>query len=266
VRFEESAVEEGNPAEPARRRSAPCRGLIQGAEEEGAQEIALDLATLGQRPIDLLAEKVGIGIEPALGLHEIEKEDAGELKQGQRVAVIGGNPFGKGAAHPVECAPEGREETPSHRLGVEGAGDVSRRGDRAAVTPASETFQGTQGERSGPIEAGDQDRARRHAHRNRQDAGFRLERHHTREAPGPLQPPRKVRCYAAGALVGFKREPIQPTARPTTAARLSLAPSAHPSAGSHCSTGSCPAARTSDARSSSRRIPSRSVANGTPCK
>ena len=36
-------------------------------------EVALHVATLRQRPIDVLAQEMGVGVEPPLGLHEVQE-------------------------------------------------------------------------------------------------------------------------------------------------------------------------------------------------
>ncbi len=41
----------------------------------------------GEAPIHCLREKSGVARQPALGLHEVEEEHAGELQQGERVSL-----------------------------------------------------------------------------------------------------------------------------------------------------------------------------------
>ena len=138
--------------------------LIQRAEEEGPEQVALDFASLRQRAVDMLAEKMRVGIEPALGLDEIEEEDAGELEQCEAVTVVRGDPLREGGAHPVQRAAERREETAPHRFGIERPRHVRRRAYRAIGAATAQSFQRTKRERRRAIETGDQHGPRRHAH------------------------------------------------------------------------------------------------------
>ena len=79
-------------------RGALRRRAIQGPEEERPQEVAVDLSPSGKTVVHRLDQKPRVAGQPSSGLNEIEKEDPGELEQGDRVPVGGGQGPGRPAA------------------------------------------------------------------------------------------------------------------------------------------------------------------------
>ena len=212
VGLEQPAVEEWKPPEAPRCGAPTSLGLVQRAEEQGSQQVALDLAPPGQHAVDLLAQKMRLAVEPAFGLHEIEEKHPSELQQRELVPLIGWNPGGKGAAHPLEGTAEGREKAASHRLGVEGARDVRGGTYRALAAATGQSLERAKRQRSRAVQARDQHRPWCQAHGNSQNPRPRLERQHGSHSSSALEPPRHACRYTAGALVGFKRQPLESVA------------------------------------------------------
>ena len=48
----------------------------------------METSAPGQTLVDRLPQKIGSPVEPALALHEVKKEDPGELQQGQAMPLI----------------------------------------------------------------------------------------------------------------------------------------------------------------------------------
>src|SRR5713101_5324215 len=78
VRLEEPAVQEWDAPEPSWN-PAPLRGRpVERAEEERPKQIALQVPPPAETAIDLTREEVRPPGEPALALHEIEKQHSRE--------------------------------------------------------------------------------------------------------------------------------------------------------------------------------------------
>jgi hypothetical protein len=90
--------------------------LVQGAEEKGPQEIAMQPPAVGQTTLDLLSQEPVPSIKPPFGLYEVEKQHAGELEQNQPVPVVCGHMPWQSGHHAIEGCPELSKEPPPDRL------------------------------------------------------------------------------------------------------------------------------------------------------
>jgi hypothetical protein len=117
VRLEETAIEKWYGAELPRHPASVRPGLVQSAEEEWPQEIAVDTAAPAETTVNFLGQKLVSLPEPAFTLDEIEKEDAGQLEQDKRVPICSWHGLGESRGHPIERSFELPEETPSHWFG-----------------------------------------------------------------------------------------------------------------------------------------------------
>src|SRR5690242_19253010 len=73
-RFEQTAVEKGNPAERQHRRGPLGGGAVQCAEDEGMKGRAMEVTAAGERVIEQLRQVASITVEPSLFLDEIQKQ------------------------------------------------------------------------------------------------------------------------------------------------------------------------------------------------
>jgi hypothetical protein len=117
VRLEETAIEKWYGAELPSHPASVRPGLVQGAEKEWPQKVAVDTAAPAETTVNLFGQKPVSLSQPALTLDEIEKEDARELEQDNRVPVCSWHGLGQGRRHPVERSFKLPEEAPSHRFG-----------------------------------------------------------------------------------------------------------------------------------------------------
>jgi len=127
-------------------------GSIEGAEEERAQQVAMQRASPHQAVIHGAREEVRAAIEPALALDEIEEEHAGELQQGERVLVTGGGTGWHGTLEPLEAATELAKEPGAEGFDGEELGQARRRLERREVTEGRDAFQCRDRRRIGMVE------------------------------------------------------------------------------------------------------------------
>jgi hypothetical protein len=117
VRLEEPAIQKRDGAEATRGPAPRRRRLIQRSEEEGAQEIAMDLPPPGQAPVHFLRQKARASAEPTLGLDVVEKEHPGELQKSESVSVVCVHGAGEPGGESIQRGAKLPEEPAANRLG-----------------------------------------------------------------------------------------------------------------------------------------------------
>ncbi|HZJ72550.1 MAG TPA: hypothetical protein VFF36_16570, partial [Planctomycetota bacterium] len=152
VRREQAAVEKWDVPEPSRRRRTDVQRAVERAEEERPQQVAVQAAPARQAVVHGARQEVGATVEPALALHEIEEEHAGELKQGQRMAIgrggAGRQRLGESGEHAAELPEEPRAERfDGHRVG-----EARKRVEGVGVAEGRQSLQHRQRHGIGPLE------------------------------------------------------------------------------------------------------------------
>ena len=110
VRLEETAIEKGNRTKAAGELAAFRKGTIQSPEKERVEQVALQRAMLPETPIHRFAQEPRLSAEPALGFDKVQKENPGELQQGERVPVRQRDPRGHRRHDVVQGPAESAEE------------------------------------------------------------------------------------------------------------------------------------------------------------
>jgi hypothetical protein len=121
MRLEETSIEKGHGAVAAGQPAAFLARPVECAEEERAQQVVVQRAAGEEAAIHFLPQKTGATGEPPLGLDEIEEEDAGQEKEGERMTIDSRDSNRKrghdALEHPAESGKEALVEAlPGERL------------------------------------------------------------------------------------------------------------------------------------------------------
>jgi hypothetical protein len=120
VRLEEPAVEERNGTECRRDSPSPRPRAVERAEEERAEQVAVQPAATAQARVYRIGDEPISARQPSLGLNEIEEEHTSELEQRVGPPILGPRGAGKPLGHALEGAAELPIEAPARRFTGEG--------------------------------------------------------------------------------------------------------------------------------------------------
>ena len=109
-RLEQTAVEEGDVAQSARRAAAGGWRPIQGAEAQRVEERAMKVAAGGERAVEQPRDVTGVAVQPALRLNEIEEEHARQRGQRQGVTIEARAWRAQPLSQPIQRAPKCSKE------------------------------------------------------------------------------------------------------------------------------------------------------------
>jgi hypothetical protein len=116
VRFEEAAVQEWNWAKGYAGSAAILWRAIQSAEEQWAEEVAMDPPVPPKAAVYLFRQEAVPAAQPAFGLDEVQEQDPCELQESQTMAVFGPHRPGKACTQVCESTAELLEESTPNRF------------------------------------------------------------------------------------------------------------------------------------------------------
>jgi hypothetical protein len=180
--LEETAVQERDGAEPAGSTTSLGDRTVERPEEERPQEVPVDRLPGGEATIDLFTEESLTARKPPLGLHEVEEEDTGKLKENEVSTVVGRGDSGQSRRHALEHRPELPEEPAADVFDRKRVRDSRRKCERAALGDAAHAAERGDGAWRRPIEVDGERRGALRPHRESQPSPGSIQPHHADDA------------------------------------------------------------------------------------